>query len=79
MATLDNGYKMEQVCKKYKIPWTNLRGQYNGKTNSRKFDPKLVFAMIEEDKIIKYKENGDMRLFSKYYLAKIKSYQINPN
>lgn len=25
MATLDNGFKMEQVCKKYEIPVTSLR------------------------------------------------------
>lgn len=34
MAALDNGYKMEQVCKKYGIPRTSLKDHYSGKTKS---------------------------------------------
>lgn len=51
MTTFNNGYRMEQVCKKYEIPRTSPRNRYNGRTRSTKIGPRTILITIEEELI----------------------------
>ena len=51
---LDEGYKINEVCKKYNIPRSLLRDDVVGKCRRRKMGPKTVLSMDEEEKLCEY-------------------------
>ena len=58
MDTLDTGYPMSQVCKKYGIPRSSLRDHYVGKRKSRKSGPAGVLTTAEEEELVHYSRLG---------------------
>ena len=47
---------MKQICKKYGIPRTSLKGPYSEKTKSRTISPNIIFNMFEKEELISYME-----------------------
>jgi hypothetical protein len=56
LEALDDGHKMAEVSRHYKIPRTSLRDHVNGKTKCRKYGAKGVFTKDEEKDQCQYLE-----------------------
>jgi hypothetical protein len=56
LDALDDGHKMAEVSKHYKIPRTSLRDHANGKTKCRKYGAKGVLTKEEEKYLCQYLE-----------------------
>ena len=53
---LDQGYKMAEVSRKYEIPRSSLRDNFEGRTRNRKMGPKTILSKEEEEKLVEYIE-----------------------
>ena len=51
---LDQGWKMSEVCEKYKIPRSSLRDHVVGRSRGRKMGPKTILTKDEEEKLCEY-------------------------
>ena len=54
MEGLDEGYKMNEVCKKYNMPRSSLRDHQIGRSRGRKMGPKTILTKDEEIKLCHY-------------------------
>ena len=55
--SLDDGYKMGEICKKFGIPKSIVKDHYQyGRTTSRKIGPQGVLTMQEEADLLQYLE-----------------------
>ena len=52
IKALNEGYKMSEVCKKYKISRSSLRDHVVGRTKGRKMGPKTILSQKEEQNYV---------------------------
>ena len=49
---LNHGYKIADMCRKYKIPRSSLKDHYEKRTKNRKMDLKIILNKDNEEKLV---------------------------